>query len=105
MSYSIKGGKRDSAAATHPQREKRGVQASYPVFDVRITLLDGKVHSVDSLDFTFQKVGAMALLKTAAATKVTLLEPIDEISVLVSDKVVDAVIGDLSILSRPGSQH
>ncbi len=47
----------------------------------------------------------MALLKTAAATKVTLLEPIDEISVLVSDKVVDAVIGDLSILSRPGSQH
>lgn len=75
---------------------EKGVHAGYPVVDIRVTLLDGKAHSVDSSDFAFQMAGALALREAAAATKVTLLEPIDEISVLVPDDFVGAVLGDLS---------
>jgi elongation factor G len=75
---------------------EKGVHAGYPVVDVRVTLLDGKAHSVDSSDFAFQAAGALALREAAAATKVALLEPIDEISVLVPDDFVGAVMGDLS---------
>jgi elongation factor G len=75
---------------------ERGVHAGYPVVDIRVTLFDGKAHSVDSSDFAFQAAGALALREAAAATKVNLLEPIDEISVLVPDNFVGAVMGDLS---------
>lgn len=75
---------------------EKGVLAGYPVVDVRVTLLDGKAHSVDSSDFAFQMAGALALKEAAAATKVILLEPIDEISVLVPDDLVGAVMSDLS---------
>ena len=74
----------------------KGVHAGYPVVDIRVTLLDGKAHSVDSSDFAFQMAGALGLREAAAATKVTLLEPIDEISVLVPDDFVGTVMGDLS---------
>jgi elongation factor G len=79
---------------------EKGVQAGYPVVDIRVTLFDGKAHSVDSSDFAFQMAGGLALREAAAAAKVTLLEPIDEISVLVPDNFVGAVMGDLS--SRRG---
>jgi elongation factor G len=75
---------------------EKGVHAGYPVVDFRVTLLDGKAHSVDSSDFAFQMAGSLALREAAAATKVTLLEPIDEISVLIPDDLVGAVMGDLS---------
>jgi elongation factor G len=75
---------------------EKGVHAGYPVVDIRVTLLDGKAHSVDSSDFAFQMAGALALKEAAAATKVMLLEPIDEISVLVPDDFVGAVMSDLS---------
>ncbi|GFG73837.1 elongation factor G-like protein EF-G2 [Mycobacterium botniense] len=75
---------------------EKGVLAGYPVVDIRVTLLDGKAHSVDSSDFAFQMAGALALKEAAAATKVILLEPIDEISVLVPDELVGAVMSDLS---------
>ncbi|CQD03554.1 elongation factor G [Mycobacterium lentiflavum] len=75
---------------------EKGVHAGYPVVDIRVTLLDGKAHSVDSSDFAFQMAGSLALREAAAATKVALLEPIDEISVLVPDDFVGAVMGDLS---------
>ncbi len=75
---------------------EKGVHAGSPVVDIRVTLLDGKAHSVDSSDFAFQMAGALALKEAAAATKVILLEPIDEISVLVPDDLVGAVMSDLS---------
>ncbi len=74
----------------------KGVHAGYPVVDIRVTLLDGKAHSVDSSDFAFQMAGALALKEAAAATKVSLLEPIDEICVLIPDDLVGAIMGDLS---------
>jgi elongation factor G len=75
---------------------EKGVGAGYPVVDIRVTLFDGKAHSVDSSDFAFQMAGSLALREAAAATKVNLLEPIDEVSVLIPDDLVGAVMGDLA---------
>jgi elongation factor G len=75
---------------------EKGVHAGYPVVDIRVTLFDGKAHSVDSSDYAFQMAGALALREAAAATKVSLLEPVDEITVLVPDDLVGAVMSDLS---------
>lgn len=68
----------------------------YPVVDIRVTLVDGKAHSVDSSDFAFQMAGAAALRDAAAAGRVRLLEPIDDVTVLIPDELVGAVMGDLS---------
>ena len=75
---------------------EKGVGPGYPVVDIRVTLFDGKAHSVDSSDFAFQMAGALALREAAAATRVNLLEPVDEVSVLIPDDFVGAVMGDLS---------
>lgn len=73
-----------------------GADAGYPVVDIRVTLYDGKAHSVDSSDFAFQMAGGLALREAAAATTVNLLEPVDEITVLIPDDLVGAVMSDLS---------
>jgi len=75
---------------------EKGVSAGYPVVDIRVTLFDGKAHSVDSSDFAFQMAGGLALREAAAATRVNLLEPVDVVSVLVPDDMVGTVMGDLA---------
>jgi len=75
---------------------EKGVAAGYPVMDIRVTLFDGKAHSVDSSDMAFQTAGGLALRDAANAGTVSLLEPVDEVSVLVSDEYVGAVMSDLS---------
>ncbi|MFB7994759.1 elongation factor G-like protein EF-G2 [Streptomyces sp. NPDC056002] len=74
----------------------KGVAAGYPLIDVRITLLDGKAHSVDSSDAAFQTAGALALREAAADAKIHLLEPVAEVQVLVADDYVGSVMSDLS---------
>ncbi|MER7198016.1 elongation factor G-like protein EF-G2 [Streptomyces sp. CB01635] len=74
----------------------KGVAAGHPLIDVRITLLDGKAHSVDSSDAAFQTAGALALREAAADARIHLLEPVAEVQVLVADDYVGAVMSDLS---------
>ncbi|MFE8970217.1 elongation factor G-like protein EF-G2 [Streptomyces albogriseolus] len=75
---------------------RKGVAAGHPLVDVRVTLLDGKAHSVDSSDAAFQTAGALALREAAADARIHLLEPVAEVSVLVGDDYVGAVMSDLS---------
>jgi elongation factor G len=74
----------------------RGLVAGAPVVDVRVTLLDGKAHSVDSSDMAFQTAAGLALKDAAAATRTVLLEPVDEVVVHVPDDLVGTVMSDLS---------
>jgi len=79
---------------------EQGVMTGFPMVDIRVTLYDGKAHSVDSSDMAFQKAGRAALRDAATKANVLLLEPVDEVSVLVADEYVGAVMSDLS--SRRG---
>jgi elongation factor G len=73
-----------------------GVLAGYPMTGIRVTLFDGKAHPVDSSDMAFQKAGRAALRDAAEKASPMLLEPVDQVSILVPDDYVGAVMSDLS---------
>lgn len=74
----------------------KGLGGERPLVDVRVTLLDGKAHSVDSSDAAFQTAGALALKAAAEEAGLHLLEPVAELAVTVSDEYVGPVMSDLS---------
>jgi len=75
---------------------EEGILAGYPVVDVRVTLVDGKTHPVDSSDIAFQIAGSLAFKKAAEQAGVVLLEPILNVEVTVPDELVGDVMGDLN---------
>ncbi|NYH76879.1 elongation factor G [Actinopolyspora biskrensis] len=75
---------------------ERGVQPECPLVDVRVSLVDGKTHSVDSSDAAFQAAGAAALRDAAERAGLLTLEPVDEVEIHLPDVHLGAVLGDLS---------
>ncbi len=75
---------------------KNGVLASYPVTDVKITLVDGSYHEVDSSELAFQMAGSIGFSDGLRAAKSILLEPIMDMEVIVPEEFMGQVIGDLS---------
>ncbi|HPO35390.1 MAG TPA: elongation factor G [Syntrophales bacterium] len=79
---------------------EQGVLAGYPVVDVKVSLVDGSYHTVDSSELAFKVAGSLAFKKAAMECQPTLLEPIVNIFIEVPEEYMGDVIGDLN--SRRG---
>ncbi|MGQ0742951.1 MAG: elongation factor G [Acidimicrobiales bacterium] len=77
-----------------------GVMAGYPMVDMRVTLVHGSYHDVDSSEMAFKIAGSLAVKKAARQASPVLLEPIMAVEVVTPDDYMGDVIGDLS--SRRG---
>jgi elongation factor G len=77
-----------------------GVLAGYPTVDVRVSLVDGQYHDVDSSEMAFKIAGQMAFREAARKAAPVLLEPIMGVEVVTPDEYMGDVMGDLS--SRRG---
>jgi len=77
-----------------------GVLAGYPVVDVKITLIDGSYHDVDSSEMAFKIAGSMAFKDAARKAGPILLEPVMDVEVVMPEQFMGDVIGDLN--SRRG---
>jgi elongation factor G len=77
-----------------------GVLAGYPVIDVKVELIDGSYHDVDSSEMAFKIAGSMALKEGMRRAKAVLLEPIMDVEVVTPSEYMGDIIGDLS--SRRG---
>jgi elongation factor G len=75
---------------------ENGVKAGYPMVDVRVTLIDGKYHDVDSSEIAYKVAGSLAFKEAARRAKPVLLEPIFSVEVVVPEDFLGDVIGDLS---------
>jgi len=78
----------------------RGVLAGFPLVDFKVELYDGSYHTVDSNEQSFKMAGILAFKAVAAKCKPVILEPLDEVEVLLPDDYMGDVLGDLS--SRRG---
>jgi elongation factor G len=74
---------------------EKGVIAGYPVTDVRVTLLDGKIHEVDSAAMDFEIAGSIATQRAVRQASPALLEPVMEIDINVNEANVGSVVADI----------
>jgi elongation factor G len=79
---------------------ENGALAGYPIVDVKVTLLDGSYHDVDSSEIAFKIAGSMAFKEAARKASPVLLEPVMSVEVVVPEDFMGDVIGDLN--SRRG---
>ncbi len=77
-----------------------GVVAGFPVVDIKVELVDGSYHDVDSSEMAFQIAGSMAIKEGLKRANPVLLEPIMDVEVVVPEEFMGDVMGDLS--SRRG---
>ncbi|MBL7166033.1 MAG: elongation factor G [Dehalococcoidales bacterium] len=73
-----------------------GVLAGYPMVDVRITLMDGSYHEVDSSELAFRIAGSMALKNGVKKARPVLLEPVMKLEVVTPKEFLGDIIGDVS---------
>jgi elongation factor G len=73
-----------------------GVLAGYPLVDVKVTLVDGSYHDVDSSEMAFHIAGSMAIKEAARKAGIALLEPVMSVEVVTPEDYMGDVMGDLS---------
>jgi elongation factor G len=73
-----------------------GVKAGYPMVDVKVELIDGSYHEVDSSEMAFKIAGSVAVQEAAKRAKPVLLEPVMQVEVVTPEEFLGDVIGDLS---------
>jgi elongation factor G len=73
-----------------------GILAGYPMVDVRVTLVDGSYHDVDSSEMAFKIAGSMAIKEAARKAGIQLLEPVMDVEVVTPEDYMGDVMGDLS---------
>ena len=74
----------------------RGIQAGYPIVDVKVTVYDGSYHEVDSSEVAFKMAGSMAFQAACKKANPVIMEPIMKIEVLTPESFMGDVIGDLN---------
>ncbi|MCI4454211.1 MAG: elongation factor G [Thermodesulfobacterium sp.] len=79
---------------------QEGVLAGYPVIDVKVRLVDGSYHEVDSSDLAFAIAGSLGFKEACKKANPVLLEPIMKVEVVVPEEYLGEVLGDIS--SRRG---
>jgi elongation factor G len=75
---------------------ENGVKAGYPMVDVKVELIDGSFHDVDSSEMAFKIAGSMAIQAAARKADPVLLEPVMSVEVVTPEDFLGDVIGDLS---------
>ncbi|MCF8364169.1 MAG: elongation factor G, partial [Bacteroidales bacterium] len=75
---------------------ERGVLAGYPILDVKVVLLDGSFHPVDSSDMAFQTCASIAFRQGFMKADPVLLEPVMKIEINVPDDYIGNIVGDLN---------
>jgi elongation factor G len=78
------------------EQMKNGCLAGYPLLAMRVTLIDGSFHDVDSSEMAFKIAGSMALKKGALAADAALLEPMMKVEVVTPEEYMGDVMGDLN---------
>ncbi len=79
---------------------KAGILAGYPVVDIKVALVDGSYHDVDSSEMAFHVAGSMAFKEACRQGGAVLLEPIMKVEITVPEEYMGDVIGDVN--SRRG---
>jgi len=90
---------------------ERGILAGYPIVDVRVVLLDGSYHEVDSSEIAFRIAGSIGFKEAVKKATPVLLEPVMSMQVIVPEEFLGKVVGDINgrrgriikVESRPGS--
>ena len=75
---------------------EKGVLAEHPMVDIKVALVDGKAHDVDSSERAFRTAASMAMRKAVSQANPIMLEPVMQLEVVVADDHTGDVIGDLS---------
>ncbi len=84
----VEGGVREQAAS--------GVLANYPLINIKVTLLDGSYHEVDSSELAFSQAGAIALRNAVMQANPVLLEPVMKLEAVTPEEYIGVVNADLS---------